>query len=84
MSHMEDKFNPQKIAQFNATSPNELWMKPRPQELPRPTYAPAVTALAIVCILWGAVTTYLISLVGLLLLVAGLSVWIGEFRHECK
>ena len=58
------------------------WTKPRAQVIPRPTYAPAVTAVAIVCLLWGLVTTFLISLLGLILLVIGLADWIGEFRHE--
>ncbi len=58
------------------------WIKPRAQPIPRPTYAPAVTAIAVVCVLWGLVTTFLISLLGLVLLVAGLADWIGELRHE--
>jgi hypothetical protein len=62
-------------------SPNELWTKPRPQTVPRPTYAPAVVALAIVCLLWGLLTTYLISLLGLALLAVGLTIWIGGYRR---
>jgi len=58
------------------------WSEPRPQNIPRPTYSPAVLALAIVCLLWGTVTTYLISLLGVILFVVGLAGWIGELRHE--
>lgn len=65
-----------------AAPANELWTKPRPQTIPRPTYAPAVVALAIVCLLWGLLTTYLISLLGLALLAVGLVNWIGGYRHE--
>lgn len=65
-----------------AEPPNEFWTKPRPQTIPRPTYAPAVVALAIVCLLWGLLTTYLISLLGLALLAGGLVNWIGGYRHE--
>ena len=63
-------------------SPNESWISPRPQRVPAPTYAPAVIALAIVCLLWGLVTTYLISLLGLVLLGIGLTDWIGGLRNE--
>ena len=62
-------------------APNELWTKARPQSVPRPTYAPAVVALAIVCLLWGLLTTYLISLLGLALLTIGLVIWIGGYRR---
>ncbi len=66
-----------------AASPAKAgWTKPRPQNMPSPTYAPAVIALAMVCLLWGLVTTYLISLLGLALLVVGVVNWIGGFRHE--
>lgn len=63
-------------------SVKDQWTKPRAQVIPRPTYAPAVTAIAVICLLWGLVTTFLISLLGLILLVAGLAYWIGELRHE--
>jgi hypothetical protein len=61
---------------------NDSWSEPRPQNIPRPTYSPAVLALAIVCLLWGIVTTYLISLLGVILFAVGLADWIGELRHE--
>ena len=72
-----------KTHQMDATvSVKDHRTKPRAQVIPRSTYAPAVTALAIVCLFWGLVTTFLISLLGLILLVIGLADWIGELRHE--
>jgi hypothetical protein len=65
-----------------AAQKDESWTEPRPQNIPRPTYSPAVLALAIACLLWGMVTTYLISLLGLVLFAVGLADWIGELRHE--
>ncbi len=53
-----------------------------PERLAQPTYWPAVLALAIAFVLWGAVTSLVISGVGLLLAVIGLAGWIGELRHE--
>ncbi len=58
------------------------WSKPQGVHIPEPTYMPAVLALGIVCMLWGIVTTYLITLVGLVLFVVGILGWIGELRHE--
>lgn len=58
------------------------WIKPRGGEIPRPTYMPLVLALGAVGMLWGIVTTYLVSLVGLALFVVGISGWIGELRRE--
>jgi hypothetical protein len=58
------------------------WTAPRQQIIPRATYSPAVMALAIVCLLWGFLTSYLISLLGLILFVVALAGWIGELRHE--
>lgn len=81
--YMSDDPSARNTAQSGAQAvPHELWTKPRPQKMPAPSYAPAVIALAIVCILWGIVTTYLISLLGLVLLGVGLTDWIGGLRDE--
>jgi hypothetical protein len=65
-----------------AQPPTDGWSKPQGGHIPEPTYMPLVLALGVVCMLWGIVTTYLISLVGLGLFVIGISGWIGELRHE--
>ena len=76
------KGNMQHAARRSNPPPDELWTKPRPQTVPRPTFAPAIVALAIMCLLWGLLTTYLISVLGLLLLAVGLTIWIGGYRRE--
>lgn len=76
---MEDENNLNRASQDAA---HDGWTLPRPQIVPRPTYAPAVVALSIVCLFWGLVTTYLISLLGLLLLAVGIADWIGGLRHD--
>ena len=58
------------------------WNKARPEELPRPTWWPAVMALGITFIFWGVVTSYLITGVGLILFAMALAGWIGEIRYE--
>jgi len=75
---MDNEVGHEKTARGEAHNASDiLWSKPRPQNVPAPTYAPAVVALAIVCLLWGLITTYLISLLGLVLLGIGLADWIG-------
>jgi hypothetical protein len=58
------------------------WHAPRPGKIPHPTYAPATVALGIAGLLWGLVTTPIISLIGAVLFGIGLASWIGDLRHE--
>ena len=59
----------------------EHWQKPREQPIPRPTYAPAVVAIAIVCLFW--VGDYAADLVARRhFIFVGLADWIGELRHN--
>ena len=57
------------------------WSRPKPEHVPHPTYWPAVLALGVTCLVWGLVTSYVISAVGLLLFAVALSGWIWELRH---
>jgi len=65
-----------------AAAESEGWSKPQGMHIPEPTYMPLVMALGVMCLLWGIVTTPLLSLVGALLFVVAISGWIGELRHE--
>jgi hypothetical protein len=58
------------------------WKKPLPQRLPRPTYWPAILALATTLALLGPVTLMPITVVGLVLGAVALVGWIGEMLHE--
>ena len=58
------------------------WGRARPEHIPRPTYWPAVLALGTTFALWGLLTTWFISLVGLVLMGIALAGWIGEWLHE--
>lgn len=58
------------------------WSLPRPQNLPKPTYNPAVLALGLVFLAFGVLTSYYVSAVGALLFLIGLTKWIGELQHE--
>jgi hypothetical protein len=58
------------------------WTVPHPEVLPRPTFWPAGLAFAVTFMLWGIVTSPIITAVGALLLVVSLSGWIGDIRNE--
>ena len=55
---------------------------PRPEHLPGPTYTPAIVALGIMLLAWGAVTTVALVALGAVLLFVGVGGWIVEMRHE--
>ena len=57
------------------------WSRPKPEHVPRPTYWPSVAALGITFLFWGFVTTWIISVIGLILFALGLAGWIGALRH---
>jgi hypothetical protein len=58
------------------------WNEPQPAKLPEPTAWPAAVALAVALILWGFISSFIISGVGVALFAASLAGWIGEIRHE--
>ncbi len=58
------------------------WNQPRPEKLPEPTPWPAAVALAVTLILWGFVSSFIISGVGLALFIAALAGWVAAIRHE--
>ncbi len=58
------------------------WGVPRPEVLPRPTYAPAGLAFGATFLLWGILTSYIVSIVGGIIFVISLAAWIGEILHE--
>ena len=81
-----DMQNNQGTSEFehqNSAGPSsEGWSKPQGMHIPEPTYMPVVMAIGMICMLWGIVTTYLITLVGVVLFVISILGWIGELRHE--
>jgi hypothetical protein len=49
---------------------------------PEPTIWPAAIALASVLVLWGTITSLIMTAVGAVLFVIALGGWIGELRHD--
>jgi len=60
---------------------NSEWHKPLPERLPQPSYAPALMAVGLMCLLWGAVTTWIVSAVGLVLGGVAARQWIGALSE---
>jgi hypothetical protein len=58
------------------------WHVPQPEMLPKETYWPAVLALGVVFLLWGVVTTFIITIAGFVLSALALAGWIGDLLHE--
>jgi hypothetical protein len=58
------------------------WHVPQPETLPEPSYWPFVLAVGTVLTLLGVVTSFVVSLVGILVIAVALTGWIGELRHE--
>lgn len=58
-------------------SPSEL-----SDELPQPTYTPAIVGLGIMLIAFGIVSTWAVAVLGALLVAVGLTGWFAEIRRE--
>jgi hypothetical protein len=51
-------------------------------ELPQPTYTPAIVGLGIMLIAFGIVSTWAVAVLGALLVAVGLTGWYAEIRRE--
>lgn len=58
------------------------WTLIPPEKMPEPTFWPAGLALGTVLLLWGLVTSFVVAMVGFILLVVSVAGWLGEMRHE--
>jgi hypothetical protein len=71
----------QQDSQNQSRTSREGWLLPKPATLPQPSYWPAALALGIIFLLWGVVTTYVVSAIGLVVSAVALAGWIGALRH---
>jgi hypothetical protein len=58
------------------------WTPVPHEKIPEPTYWPAALALGTVLLLWGLVTSFIVAIVGFILLGSSIAGWLGEMRHE--
>jgi len=63
---------------LKAAATADQWNAPAAQEIPGPSYAPATLAMGIALLLWGVVTAWPVSAVGLVLILLSLGRWVGE------
>ena len=64
------------------TTPTPEWIPVSTEHMPQPGYWPAMLALGMVFTLWGLVTTWMISVVGALLIGVAVFGWIGVISHD--
>jgi hypothetical protein len=82
MSYQKEQSEGKSSAESSPPSEEKVdWNYPKPEHLPRPTYWPLALAFGIVLIMFGIVTTFAISGVGLIIFAVALGGWIGELRH---
>jgi hypothetical protein len=58
------------------------WTALPPEKLPEPSIWPATLALAITFLVWGLVTSLIITGVGVALFAVAMAGWIRDIRHE--
>ena len=58
------------------------WNRAPPEHLARPSYWPATMALGITFLLWGLISTPLLSAVGLVVFGSALIGWIGDIWND--
>jgi hypothetical protein len=64
------------------SSPQAEMIKARPEKLPEPTYWPFFLALGLTLTGWGLLSTWIISLGGLIVFIVALTGWVNILRHE--
>jgi hypothetical protein len=60
------------------------WSRPRPEKLPAPTAWPVALALAVTLIVWGLVSSLILTAFGGALFIASMAGWVADIRHERK
>lgn len=73
---------PAEIVPADAPKPGPDWNKALPEYIPLPTAWPFIIGLGATMLAWGAVTHWVISLVGGLMTLAGIGGWIWRMIDE--
>jgi len=63
-------------------NPIEEWVKPMPEETPEPTFWPISLAMSIIFILWGLISTWVITAVGIVLFSISVRGWARDLLNE--
>ncbi len=62
-----------------STTDRSTWNRAKPYSLPRPTYWPAALALGNALLLWGILTTWILSVIGAGLCAVSVAGWVREW-----
>lgn len=54
------------------------------ERLPAPTASPVLFAFGVTLLAWGIVSSFVVSLVGVAVVVVSLLHWIGEIAHDAE
>ncbi len=65
-----------------STTDRSRWNRAKPYTLPRPTYWPAALALGNSLLLWGILTTWILSMIGAALCAVSLAGWVREWLRD--
>jgi hypothetical protein len=60
----------------------EGWSRPLPEKVPERTYWPLAMSVGIVFALWGIVSSFFVSLAGVLVFTVATAGWVGDLIHE--
>ncbi len=63
-------------------TPAADWPGAQPEVIPPPTISPAALGLGSTLLVWGIISSWVISAVGLVVFALALIGWIRDIRHE--
>lgn len=61
---------------------NVEYVTAKPDEMPKPTYWPFVLAVSLLFLGWGLLTTWIISVAGVLGMAVAITGWIKDLLYE--
>jgi hypothetical protein len=64
--------------------PPQDWDLARPEKIPHPSLHPPAVALGVTLLVWGLISSPIVSAFGVVLFAVALAGWIKEIRHERK
>jgi hypothetical protein len=65
-------------------TPPKGWNLAPPEVIPKPSVYPAMLSLGAALLVWGLISSLILTAAGAVLFVYALVGWIGEIRHERK
>ena len=51
-----------------------------PQDIPAPSFWPFILSFGVVFLFWGIITSFIVSLVGVIIMIIAIAGWISELK----